>query len=74
MVKVKLQGSLRRYSGSPDGMVNRPAGTTIQKLMEEFNFYPGEVMLVTVNKESVGYDYVCKDGDYVEMFPIVGGG
>lgn len=74
MVKVKLHGSLRRYSGSPDGSVNRQAGITIKELMDEFNFYPGEVMLVTVNKESVGYDYVCNDGDYVEMFPIVGGG
>jgi molybdopterin converting factor small subunit len=74
MITVRLHAGLRRYTDDSSGIVNRKAGISIKEMMQEFDFYPGEVMLVTVNKVAVEYGYVCKDGDYVEMFPIVGGG
>ena len=52
-----------------------PAGQyTIAKLLGEIGISKDDVGLFFVNKERVSNDYVLKDGDFLELIPLLDGG
>jgi sulfur carrier protein ThiS len=47
---------------------------TVAQLLEEMGLTEGEVGLLFVNKQRVGRDYSLKEGDFVEIVPLIDGG
>ncbi len=73
-VKVKLHFVLRRYGQAELEVLELPDKTTVQQLMDQYGFAPGEVGVVTVNGKLPGRDHELEDNSSVEFYPIFGGG
>jgi len=75
-VKIKFSSSLRKYNptSSHPFLFEMPGEMTVQELLNHFRVLPGEVGLIIVNGEIGKLDTVIRDGDSVELYPLVGGG
>lgn len=77
MIKVRLHGYLIYKSGNQSGIVEYRQDEElkimdiIQRLLKDDSY----LSVVTLNGvvES-DYDTICRDGDFVEIYPVYGGG
>lgn len=77
MIKVRLHGYLIFKSGNDTGIVElHPVESLkifdiIQRLLKDDSY----LSVVTINGvvES-DYNTICKDGDFIEIYPVFGGG
>lgn len=51
-----------------------PEGTKVIDVLERLGIKPEEVAILLVNGLNVSFDHTLKDGDYISLFPPVGGG
>lgn len=75
-VTVKFYSALKKYSAGAAGeeQVEVAAGTTVGGLIARYGFQPGEVGLITVNKQLAGEDDPITESCLVEIFPPFAGG
>jgi len=75
-VRVRASGYLQQKM--PGRKAERelllPAGKTVRDLIEELGLPASQVWVIRVNGEHVNPTHTLNDGDYVELFPLVGGG
>jgi sulfur-carrier protein len=72
-VKVKLFASLRTF-GPDEQVLELPAQTTIDDVIQQLKI-PGTIRLLRiVNGEHRPEDHVLKDGDDLALFPPIAGG
>ncbi len=77
MIKVRLHGYLTYKSGNNTGMVefqqteNLKIIDIIQRLLKDDSY----LSVITINGvvES-DYNTICNDGDFIEIYPVFGGG
>jgi len=71
-----FNSSLKRYAATDDGKVKVSVsnGTTIKGFLDGFKVIPGEVGLIVLNSNIASQDIVLKDGDRLELYPVIGGG
>lgn len=77
MIKVRLHGYLIFKSGNKTGIVEFPQSENlkiidiIQRLLKDDSY----LSVITINGvvES-DYNTRCKDGDFIEIYPVFGGG
>ncbi|WP_242655769.1 MoaD/ThiS family protein [Desulfofundulus australicus] len=76
LITVKFHTALKRYCPQNDGMLQFQyiEGLTVKKLLEQLNLNNGAVGLVLVNGKIASREIQLMRGDYVEIFPIFGGG
>lgn len=77
MIKVRLHGYLIFKSGSKTGIVefqqveSLKISDIIERLLEDDSY----LSIITINGVVENdYNTICKDGDFVEIYPIFGGG
>ena len=51
-----------------------PEGTKVIDVLNRLEIKPEEVAILLVNGMNAEPEYVLKDGDYISLFPPVGGG
>jgi len=51
-----------------------PEGTKVIDVLNRLGIKPEEVAILLVNGMNAESEYVLKDGDYISLFPPVGGG
>lgn len=73
---VKLNLGLEKYSRDnkriEEIIIEGPIN--VQGLMDDYDFYPGEIGVILVNGRIESTDTMLQDKDYVEFYPIFGGG
>ncbi len=77
MIKVRLHGYLIFKSGNDTGIVEFPHVESmkiieiIQRLLTDDSY----LSVVTINGVVENdYNTICKDGDFIEIYPVFGGG
>jgi|GEM_PF-5676689 len=77
MIKVRLHGYLIFKSGNDKGIVEFPHEESlkiieiIQRLLTDDSY----LSVVTINGVVENdYNTICKDGDFIEIYPVFGGG
>jgi molybdopterin converting factor small subunit len=75
-VTVKLYSYLREYAQNPDGTVctESPQGSSVRDVVHSIGLTGDDVFLILINKHKADLKDTVQDGDFVEVFPIVGGG
>lgn len=75
-IKVVFKASLKRYSGSNDGIVflDISEGMTIKDIIEKYGISSLDVGLTLVNGTAVSRNTVLKEGDVVELLTMLKGG
>ena len=75
-VQVKAAGHLyHRMPGKQGEMtVDTTPGESILDLLGHLGLTKQQVWIVRVNGENVGMEHTLSDDDFVELFPLVGGG
>lgn len=76
IVHVRASGYLQRKMPGrrTDHQVSLPRGKTVLDVIEAMEIPPNQVWVVRVNGEHVEKTHPLRDGDRVELFPLVGGG
>jgi sulfur carrier protein ThiS len=70
---IRPYGILKAYIGGAFE-TSIEAGVTIRQAMVNFGMPPEVVALVLVNEEQETKDYVIRDGDYIKLIAVIGGG
>jgi sulfur carrier protein ThiS len=70
---IRPYGVLKSYIGGAYETTVE-AGVTIRQAMVNFGMPPEVVALVLVNEEQETKDYVIRDGDYIKLIAVIGGG
>lgn len=77
MVKVRLHGYLIFKSGNNTGIVEIPYVESmkiidiIRQLLKDDSY----LSVITINGVVENdYNTICKDGDFIEIYPVFGGG
>ena len=75
-ITVRFFSYLREYGKSPDGVVRLalPQGTHVKDIFNCLKLKNDEVSLVMINHHRANLEDIVHNGDFVEVFPIVGGG
>ncbi|PKM80010.1 MAG: hypothetical protein CVU89_15595 [Firmicutes bacterium HGW-Firmicutes-14] len=76
---VKFYSYLReKYSSHSGGeeviIIDNDGDYTIEDLKKQYDFIPGEIGCVILNKQMAEDDAIIQDGNLVEIFPFFGGG
>jgi sulfur carrier protein ThiS len=72
-VIVQPMGILKEYTGG-ESKINIPSGITVRQAIQEMGIPSDVVAVVIVNGEIEHKDYLLKDGDFVKLMAIIGGG
>lgn len=51
-----------------------PQGSHVKNIFDSIRIKPEEISLVMINHYRASLEDVLHDGDFIEVFPIVGGG
>ena len=77
MIKVRLHGYLIYKAGNKSGILELQEENSlkindiIERLLKDDSY----LSIITVNGIVENeYNTVCKDGDYIEIYPVFGGG
>jgi len=75
-VQVRAAGHLfhRMPDRQREMQVNMAPGETVLDLLTYLDLSRKRVWIIRVNGENVDAEQVLADGDFVELFPLVGGG
>lgn len=75
-ITVKLNSALKRYTENPDGkiIVTVDEGATVRQVLDKIPIIKGEEEVVILNSKIVREDAVLRDGDVLELYPVMGGG
>ena len=75
-ITIRLNSILKRHSEDPAGKVimTIDEGTRIGQVLEKIPIVKGEAGTIILNSKLVQEDAVLRDGDVVELYPVMGGG
>jgi len=75
-VTIQLISVLKRHCGDPAGKIVMTVdeGTRIGQVLEKIPIVKGEAGTIVLNSKLVQEDAVLRDGDVVELYPVMGGG
>lgn len=75
-VRVRASGYLQQKmpGRKAERELQLPVGKTVRDVIEELGLPASQVWVIRVNGEHVNPTRTLNDGDYVELFPLVGGG
>jgi len=75
-ITIKLSAVLRRYTSSKDGKLNMTLddGATVLDVLNSMKMIQGEAGLIILNSKIASEDALLKDGDILELYPVMGGG
>lgn len=73
---IKLNSILKRHSEDPSGRVIMTVdeGTKVGQVLEKIPIVKGEAETIILNSKLVQEDAVLRDGDVIELYPVMGGG
>ncbi|MCS7233581.1 MAG: MoaD/ThiS family protein [Synergistetes bacterium] len=74
MVKVRFHLYLKKYARAEEREIEVKNGLKIGDLLVNMGVPVDQVGIVTVNGKWQDIDYLLKDGDKVEIFPVYLGG
>lgn len=74
MVKVRFHLYLKKYAGAEEREIEVKNGLKLGDLLVNMGVPVDQVGIVTVNGKWQDIDYLLKDGDKVEIFPVYLGG
>ncbi|MGQ9517152.1 MAG: MoaD/ThiS family protein [Anaerolineae bacterium] len=75
-IRVRASGYLQQKmpGRKAEQELQLPVGWTVRDLIEELGLPASQVWVIRVNGEHVNPTYTLRNGDYAELFPLVGGG
>jgi sulfur carrier protein ThiS len=75
-VTIVFKSSLQRYTTNENDEVSLDVkeNTSVKDILRKLNLMTGEVGLVILNSKIARMDDILKDEDYLELYPVVGGG
>ncbi|RKL63650.1 MoaD/ThiS family protein [Thermoanaerobacteraceae bacterium SP2] len=75
-VTIVFKSSLQRYTTNENDEVSLDIkeNTSVKDILRKLNLLTGEVGLVILNSKIARMDDILKDEDYLELYPVVGGG
>ena len=75
-ITVRLFSYFRESVKKPDGTLQMalPQGSHVKDIFRSVRLKHNEISLVMINHNRADMDDILQDGDFVEVFPIVGGG
>lgn len=75
-IRVRASGYLQQKmpGRKAEQELQLPVGRTVRDLIEELGLPASQVWVIRVNGEHVSQTHILNDADYVELFPLVGGG
>jgi len=75
-ITVRLFSYFRESVENPNGILQMalPKGAHVKDIFRSIKLKPDEISLVMINHHRASLDDILQDGDFVEVFPIVGGG
>jgi len=75
-ITIKLNSVLKRHCGDPAGKIimKIDEGTKVGQVLEKIPIVKGEAGTIILNSKLVQEDAVLRDGDVVELYPVMGGG
>jgi len=72
-IEVRLFATLRKERGMKV-LIEDMSNPTPRKIIKLLKIKPHEVAILLINGRDGELDYLLKDGDYLSIFPPVGGG
>ena len=72
-VKVKLFATFRNGRGKEVNLEMKP-GATVRDILKLIDIKEDEIAILLVNGKDGKFDTVLEEGDYLSLFPPVGGG
>ena len=75
-IRIKAAGHLQNKmpGRQAEFYMSMNSGDTIADLLGRLGLNKSQVWIIRVNGQHVTPDHLLADGDYVELFPLVGGG
>lgn len=75
-VTIVFKSSLQRYTTNENDevLLDIKENTSVKDILRKLNLMTGEVGFVILNLKIARMDDILKDEDYLELYPIVGGG
>jgi sulfur carrier protein ThiS len=79
VIEVKVYEYLRHYVSVSEKLIqgdkwNIPEGTSVGQLLETLNFPPQLGIVLLVNSVVVNRDRILKEGDILNVLPLLAGG
>lgn len=79
VIEVKVYAYLRHYVSVSEKLIQGdkwdiPEGTSVGQLLEILNFPPQLGIVLLVNRVVVNRDRILKEGDILNVLPILAGG
>ena len=75
-ITVRLFSYLRENAENPEGIVrlNFPHTAHVKDIFHSLALKDSEISLVMINHHRTKWEEPLRNGDFVEIFPIIGGG